>query len=248
MNMTPASAPHCPVCDGAEQAFEMTARGHDLYRCGTCATIYVHGLPSNAEVATGYDDSYDGATTGYFAKVDKKMRRSRGRIRSLKKLVGAGARFLDVGCNGGFVVEAAREAGLDAWGLEVDGVSLAHAREHYPKNNYFLGLVEDFQPDQGFDLIYTSEVIEHVSDVRPFMAAIVRLLNPGGVVYVTTPDISHWRRPRDLDRWDGFNPPVHCVYFNPASMRVLLESLGLQVVKKLPAFKPGMKFIARKPG
>ena len=145
------------------------------------------------------------------------------------------------------VVEAAREAGLDAWGLEVDGVSLAYAREHYPKNNYFLGLVEDFQPDQGFDLIYTSEVIEHVTDVRPFMAAIVRLLNPGGVVYVTTPDISHWRRPRDLDTWDGFNPPVHCVYFNPASMRLLLESLGLEIVKKLPAFKPGMKFIARKP-
>ncbi len=247
MNMTPASAPHCPVCDGAEQVFEMAARGHDLYRCGGCATIYVHGLPSNAEVAAGYDDSYDGATTGYFAKVDKKMRRSRGRIRQLKKLVPTGGRFLDVGCNGGFVVEAAREAGLDAWGLEVDGVSLAYAREHYPKNNYFLGLVEDFQPDQGFDLIYTSEVIEHVSDVRPFMAAIARLLNPGGVVYVTTPDISHWRRPRDLDTWDGFNPPVHCVYFNPASMRLLLESLGLEIVKKLPAFKPGMKFIARKP-
>ncbi|UTW51164.1 class I SAM-dependent methyltransferase [bacterium SCSIO 12827] len=247
MNMTPASAPHCPVCDGAEQVFEMAARGHDLYRCGGCATIYVHGLPSNAEVAAGYDDSYDGATTGYFAKVDKKMRRSRGRIRQLKKLVPTGGRFLDVGCNGGFVVEAAREAGLDAWGLEVDGVSLAYAREHYPKNNYFLGLVEDFQPDQGFDLIYTSEVIEHVSDVRPFMAAIARLLNPGGVVYVTTPDISHWRRPRDLDTWDGFNPPVHCVYFNPASMRLLLESMGLEIVKKLPAFKPGMKFIARKP-
>lgn len=246
MNMTPASAPHCPVCDGAEQVFEMAARGHDLYRCGGCATIYVHGLPSNAEVAAGYDDSYDGATTGYFAKVDKKMRRSRGRIRQLKKLVPTGGRFLDVGCNGGFVVDAAREAGLDAWGLEVDGVSLAYAREHYPKNNYFLGLVEDFQPDQGFDLIYTSEVIEHVSDVRPFMSAIVRLLNPGGVVYVTTPDISHWRRPRDLDTWDGFNPPVHCVYFNPASMRLLLESLGLEIVKKLPAFKPGMKFIARK--
>ena len=247
MNMTPASAPHCPVCDGAEQAFEMSARGHDLYRCGACATVYVHGLPSNAEVAAGYDDSHDGATTGYFAKVDKKMRRSRGRVRQLKKLVPSGARFLDVGCNGGFVVEAAREAGLDAWGLEVDGVSLAYAREHYPKNNYFLGLVEDFQPDQGFDLIYTSEVVEHVAEVRPFMAAIVRLLNPGGVVYVTTPDISHWRRPRDLDAWDGFNPPVHCVYFNPASMRCLLESLGLEVVKKLPAFKPGMKFIARKP-
>ena len=226
----------------------MTSNSCDLYRCGGCGTVYVHGLPSNADLAAMYDDSYDGATTGYFAKVDKKMRRARGRIGALARKLPKGGRFLDVGCNGGFVVEAAREAGFDAWGLEVDGVSIAYAREHYPKNQYFLGLVEDFHPDQGFDLIYSSEVIEHVADVRAFMSAIVGLLNPGGVVYLTTPDISHWRRPKNLDKWDGFNPPVHCVYFNPASLRRLLEDLGLEIVAKLMAFKPGMKFIARKPG
>jgi SAM-dependent methyltransferase len=247
MTEKPLSAPCCPVCDGAEQVFEMTSNQCDLYRCAGCGTIYVHGMPSNAELAESYDDSYDGATTGYFAKVDKKMRRARGRINALKKRVRPGSRFLDVGCNGGFVVEAVREAGFDAWGLEVDGVSVAYAREHFPDNTYHHGIIEDFYPDQGFDLIYSSEVIEHVADVRAFMAAVVRLLNPGGVFYVTTPDISHWRRPRDLEEWDGFNPPVHCVYFNPDSMRKLLTDHGLEVVKKLVAFKPGMKFIARKP-
>lgn len=240
-----AATPRCPVCDGAAQAFEMTANGHDLYRCGGCATLYVHGLPSSSDLAATYEDSYDGATTGYFAKVDKKMRRARGRIRALRGYKDGG-RFLDIGCNGGFVVEAAREAGFDAWGLEVDGVSIAYARQHYPANAYHYGIVEDFRPDHGFDLIYSSEVIEHVADPRAFVGAIARLLNPGGVLYLTTPDISHWRRPRNLGRWDGFNPPVHCVYFNPRSLRLLLENSGLQIVRKLPAFKPGMKFVARK--
>lgn len=238
--------PVCPVCPGGEQAFYTRFNDYDTYSCGGCGTVYAHPLPTNADLAAMYEDSYNGATSGYFAKVDKKMRRARGRVRALKKFQSAG-RFLDVGCNGGFVVEAAREAGYDAWGVEVDGVSLEYARDHYPDNGYHHGLVEDFHPDQGFDVIYSSEVIEHVPDVRAFMTAVARLMNPGGIVYLTTPDISHWRRPKDLSKWDGFCPPVHVTYFNPASMRLLLESLGLEVVKKLIAFKPGMKFIARKP-
>jgi len=241
-----AADPRCPVCDGAPQAFAMAANGHDLYRCGGCETLYVHGLPSSLDLAATYEDSYDGATSGYFAKVDKKMRRARGRIRALRRHV-PGGRFLDIGCNGGFVVEVAREAGFDAWGVEVDSVSLAYARQHYPANGYHHGIIEDFRPDRGFDLIYSSEVIEHVADPRVFITSVFRLLNPGGVLYVTTPDISHWRRPRDLGRWDGFNPPVHCVYFNPASLRLLLENAGLRVLRKLPAFKPGIKMIAQKP-
>lgn len=204
-------------------------------------------MPTNAQLAAEYENAYQDTTTGYFEKVAKKMRRSRGRIRQIKKYA-PGRRFLDVGCNGGFMVEAAREHGFEACGVEVDGVSVAYAREHYPENQYFHGLVEDFRADRGFDLIYSSEVIEHIPDVRGFMSAIVRLMNPGGAVYLTTPDISHWRRPRKLSAWNGFCPPMHCVYFNPASLRRLLESLGLEIVKKLPAFKPGMKFIARKPG
>jgi len=161
----------------------------------------------------------------------------------------AGKRALDIGCGAGLLAEPLARLGAAVTGIDAAAENIEAARAHAAQSglaiDYRTGGIEAL--DGRFDLVTCLEVIEHVAEVRPFMAAIVRLLNPGGVVYVTTPDISHWRRPRDLDKWDGFNPPVHCVYFNPASMRRLLESLGLEVVKKLPAFKPGMKFIARKP-
>jgi 2-polyprenyl-3-methyl-5-hydroxy-6-metoxy-1,4-benzoquinol methylase len=176
------------------------------------------------------------------------MRRARRRMRYLSRFVPGGA-FLDIGCNGGFMVEAARERGFDAQGLDIDGVSIAYARRHYPKNTFFHGTIESYTavPEAlRFDLVYCSEVIEHLPDVQGFTAAVAGLLRPGGVFFVTTPDISHWRRPRDLPAWDAFCPPSHCIYFNPDSLRLLLERHGLRVVRRRLALKPGIKLICRK--
>jgi len=250
--MTPMSEesarPVCPVCDVAESTFYKDWKGMRLYACGGCGTVYMFPMPTVEDVEALYADAYGGATEGYFSKVDKKMKRSRGRMRSLKKLV-TGRRFLDVGSNGGFMAEAAREAGFEATGVEIDPVSVAYARANYPANAFFCGPVEDFMSEahEGFDLIYSSEVIEHVFDPNAFVGAIARLLHPGGVFFVTTPDISHWRRPKNVEDWDAFCPPSHCLYFNPGSLAGLLERHGLVVEGKKWAFKPGIKMWARKP-
>jgi 2-polyprenyl-3-methyl-5-hydroxy-6-metoxy-1,4-benzoquinol methylase len=68
---------------------------------------------------------------------------SRGRIRQLTKYARRG-RFLDVGCNGGFMVEAPREAGFDAVGLDIDSVAIGYAQKHYREKQSFSGMVEAF--------------------------------------------------------------------------------------------------------
>ena len=99
-----------------------------------------------------------------------------------------------------------------------------------------------------FDVAYCSEVIEHVPNANRFVAAIAALMAPGGMLFLTTPDISHWRRPRDLAAWDVFVPPVHCLYFSPANLARLLGKHGLRIVHRRPAFKPGIKVLACKAG
>jgi SAM-dependent methyltransferase len=236
----------CPVCGSQHAAHFIRHDGWDLFRCGDCASVYVFPPPSAATTHALYVDAYEGATSGYFAKVEKKLRRSRGRLAQLRRHV-KGGRFLDVGCNGGFVVEAAREAGFKAFGLDLDPVSIAYAKRHYPQNVFVCGPVQSLnEPDESFDLLYCSEVIEHVPETHDFLAAVARLLKPGGIFYVTTPDISHWRVPKDVTRWDAFCPPSHCVFFTPASLTAALARHGLRVVKRRPAFKPGIKLLARK--
>ncbi len=242
----------CPACGSEMAEFWHRYDGIDLVRCERCKTIFMDPLPVPEEMADFYEDSYENASTGYFAKVEKKMKRSRGRMGFLARFAPVG-RFLDVGSNGGFMVEAARERGFDSFGVDIDGVSVGYAKEHYPQNRFFHGTVESLAAGvfgdefrESFDLAYSSEVIEHVPDAEGCAAAIAALLKPGGYLFITTPDISHWRRPRDVEAWDAFCPPSHCIYFNPDSLSLLLGRHGLKTVRRRPAFKPGIKLLCRK--
>jgi len=220
-----------------------------LFECARCGFVWLDPLPDPAEVAFLYQDTAEGATTGYFAKVARKLARSRGRVRQILRLLPGGAKgktFLDIGANGGFMSEAAREAGFSTIGIEPDGNAVAFARRHFPGNDFRQGLLETTELDaQSIDVAYCSEVIEHVADCNRFMARLALLLKPGALLYLTTPDISHWRRPK-LERWDAFCPPAHCLYFNPRNLRMLLERHGFAIVRKRLAFKPGIKILARK--
>ncbi len=138
--------PPCPICEAATPAIFHRQGGVTLLRCGGCGFVWLDPLPGRPEVAALYDDAYAQASTGYFAKAEKKLARARRRVRQILKLLpggAAGRSFLDVGCNGGFTAEAAREAGFTAFGVEPDPVSVAYARKHYPQATYVTGLLED---------------------------------------------------------------------------------------------------------
>jgi SAM-dependent methyltransferase len=238
-------SPTCPACATAGASWFITDNNCDMFRCGRCGTLFVSPPPLVEDTDKIYTDAYHGATSGYFAKVEKKLRRSAGRVRKLKRYV-RGGRFLDVGCNGGFMVQAAREAGFDAFGIDIDAVSIAYAREHYGAH-FETTHVEEFATRGGsFDLIYCSEVVEHVPQPLPFLAAIAAVLAPGGYLFITTPDVGHWRVPCDIRRWDAFSPPWHCTLFTEKGLRAGLARSGFEIVRRLPAFKPGIKLFVRR--
>jgi len=242
----------CQVCESTERRLFIVHDGRELFSCVTCGLVYLDPMPTEDEIAALYTDAYAGASDGYFRKTGSKMRRSQRRARALARVtpdLGSQARrFLDVGANGGFMVEAARELGFTAVGLDIDPVSVEFARTSFAANCFYLGTVEQFGATEhgAFDVVYCSEVIEHVTDANAFVAAIAQTMRPGAVLYLTTPDISHWRRPKDITAWDGFCPPAHCLYFSPANLDRLLARHGLRTVRRHFAWKPGIKLIARR--
>ncbi|MEE9302102.1 MAG: methyltransferase domain-containing protein [Alphaproteobacteria bacterium] len=243
-----ADTPACQVCCGTESRHFIHVGGMDIYECLECGLVYLHPAPTEEEIRERYNDA-KGATVCYFAKVESKMRRSRRRARHLAHMLGPGSRrrLLDVGCSGGFMVEAAREQGFEASGIDLDPVSIAYAREHYPDNHFFRGTIEEFAPGrEPFDTVYCSEVVEHVPDANRFVAEIAGLMRPGAVLYLTTPDISHWRRPKNVLEWNAFVPPQHCLYFGPKNLALLLRRHGLDVFRRRIAWKPGIKLFARR--
>jgi SAM-dependent methyltransferase len=245
----------CQVCDGANCPPLIEQDEWRFRRCADCGLVFLSPMLSDAELAELYSNPDSSGTRGYFHKEASKLRRARIRVRMLAGATAGGAkgrRFLDVGCSGGFMTQAAVAAGFITWGIDLDGEAVAHAKAHYPGATYRVSGLAEFAADfaarseEPFDAVYCSEVLEHVADANAFVGAISGLMAPGGVLYLTTPDIGHWRRPRHLPSWDVFTPPRHCLFFSSGNLRQLLARHGLNIYRRQWAFKPGLKVFARK--
>lgn len=240
------SAPHCKAC-GAELSHDKS-RGHkgdyNLLACTACGSVTVDPFPTVAELVAFYQN-YKG-TTDYRKKQKRKIERAMRRIRRLRRYT-RGRRFLDVGCNYGFTVRAALNLKLDAFGIDMDETAVRGSQQMFGTDKFEAVSVEHYAERGGkADIIYTSEVIEHVPDPDSFIKAISSILADSGVLYLTTPDSGHWRVPRNFAKWKEVMPPEHITYFTRNGMKRLLDKHGLEVEKFFFALKPGMRLIARK--
>lgn len=214
-----------------------------IVRCDGCGLRAVERAPC-ANALSGFYQAYY-ANADYRAKRDKKIARCRRRIRALKSAA-PGRRFLDVGCNLGFAVEAARIEGLSAHGIEIDAAAVATATSLFPGVDIRCADVGAFaETGARFDFLWCTEVIEHALDFRSFATALGALAAPGALLYLTTPDAGHWRVPRAFASWDEVKPPEHLQWFEARHLRQLFEPLGFDLRFGF-ATKPGLRVVARK--
>ncbi len=105
--------------------------------------------------------------------------------------IDAGANLLEVGCGEGygssmFAAKIARVTGLD-----LNSGAVEHARERYATDNlsftHYGGAAFPFE-DAAFDAAVSFQVIEHVDDDAAFVAQISRVLLPGSMLLMTTPN------------------------------------------------------------
>lgn len=237
---------NCAACLSDNIEEKLTKDQMIFDECGNCGFTFMNPMIDYESIATFYSE-YPG-TAGYTRKAEKKVRRARGRMKRLNKIVPGGT-FLDVGCNAGFVVEEARKVGFDAFGIDLSVEGVAYGKKHFSQNTFYAQSIEhaaDKLPQ--FDLIYTSEVIEHVLEPDSFVQHISKLMKPGSYLYLTTPDAGHWRRPKGLLDWHEFKPPEHCLYFTYKALSTVLERHDIILKKKYFNHKTGLKVLAQKAG
>ena len=102
-----------------------------------------------------------------------------------------GLRILDIGCGGGLLAEPIARLGATVTGIDVTEAAImaasAHAKQPGLNIDYRCCTAEDLANTSiTFDVIYASEVIEHVADRGLFIKAIASMLDQKGVVIVTT--------------------------------------------------------------
>ncbi len=140
--------------------------------------------------------------------------------------------LLDVGCGVGFFLREAKNRGWQVYGTEYSGEGIKRCEEKGIEVRQ--GKLDANQfGDISFDVITSFEVIEHINNPVEEMKEISKLLRPGGLFYVTTPNFNSISRNLLKQQWNIIGYPEHLSYYTRKTLKKLLQSSGFRHKKIL---------------
>lgn len=216
---------YCPACCQRGSHSRGQKNNFQLLSCQTCATLYTATNPDMNQ-APDYDSYYTAENLTVPSFINSILDEIVATFEPYRK----NNRLLDVGCGAGTFLEASARAGWEATGVEVSRT----AAEHVSGRGFevFCGELEKAgYPDEHFDVVILSEVLEHVPDPRALLEASARVLRSGGLLWGTTP---HGRgiSARFLGLgWSTICPPEHLQLFSVSGIRELFTGVGLSNIK-----------------
>jgi SAM-dependent methyltransferase len=157
-------------------------------------------------------------------------------LRSLK----AGDRALDLGSGAGDFTAALAQHGARAVGADVAQAALRRARARHPELDFRLVPIDGPLPfeDGSFELVWASEVIEHIADTARWLSEVRRVLVPRGRMLLTTP--SHGRLRVALGGMERFSEPLgdHLHLYTRRSLTETLDEFGFSSIIVRTALGP----------
>jgi SAM-dependent methyltransferase len=233
----------CVLCGSAEcdpeaygYDFEYNTAGNPFrfVRCRGCGHVYLNPRPRAEDLGVIYPPTYYTLSAGIDGVVRRAQRVWEGRkVHVYERALGAGKkRILDIGCGDGRFLQVLKDFGPSDW--ELVGVDFDEAAVERCRARGFTAIakrVEDMVDEEGtFDAVVMLQLIEHVEDPVALARRVAKLLRPGGVFVVETPNLAGWDYRLFHRRWWGhYHFPRHWNLFSTASLERMLTDAGFVI-------------------
>lgn len=151
-------------------------------------------------------------------------------------------RVLEIGCGNGVTLELLKNRGASyVCGFEVNPTVAAQARARKSVDEVHVGDIEKEVtsfPDNSFDIVVASHVLEHLVDPWRLTREICRILRPGGVLVGAIPNVRHLSVIMPLvlkGKWDyadsGIMDWTHVRFFTRDGIFAMLNKAGFRDVR-----------------
>jgi SAM-dependent methyltransferase len=220
-------------------------------RCLACGTVHLRSpLPRDISVVGEEESGLYGQQYWFqhqssdlgLPEIDSRSRtdlpeRNLYWLRTLMKYKPSGAKVLEIGCAHGGFVALARQAGYDAFGLELSPAIVEYARRTF-QAPVLCGPIERHSIAAGsLDAIAAMDVLEHFPDPLATLGKYARLLAPDGVLLMQTPclhrtELTYNQLVESNDRFPlQLKEHEHAFLFNKSSIQEFLRRVGFEYVR-----------------
>jgi len=222
----------CYLCGSKRKRYLFDSYAGDTYaKCDVCGLVY-----QNPRAETTYDSTFwesavdpDGVIRQLAEEREKKIIDQYSYdLKNLTKM--PPGKILDVGCGLGFFLSAL-DSKWEKYGTDVSEFATDYARQHYPDISVFTGEVyEAGYKSNFFDVVYCFEVMEHINNPHEIINEISRVVKPGGIVMISTPNIGSYCAKRFKGNFRLLSTP-HIILWSRKTLSLLLRASGLEPFK-----------------
>src|ERR1035437_219948 len=217
---------NCPSCKSSLYEIEFNKGKFLGKKCSNCSLIYLSPNISNIESIYNSENPESSPSKYYEMTRDIDYKTFVSRLLLLEKYAKKES-ILDIGCNVGTFLEAARD---NKWSniLGIEPIP-SSAKKGQEKN---IPIINDFftkdianSNANKFDAVYLGDVIEHLANPNQMLSYINIVLKQDGFLMIVTPNYESL-----VARFLQYKPHEHILYFTKYSLENILKSNNYCVI------------------
>jgi 2-polyprenyl-3-methyl-5-hydroxy-6-metoxy-1,4-benzoquinol methylase len=235
----------CNACGtNAFQELSTVDQWH-IGRCGKCSLIYLNPMPFFEPSAEFSEMSLDFQYTRFQHNItpvvlEHDRRQVAAQLAMCSQIYGGTSepgKFLDIGCGSGSSVRAAADLGWDSTGVDIDPALVELGRRQLNVDLRCSPLLGSGLESGQFQFIRLRDVIEHLPNPYEVLLEVKRLLAPGGIALIATPNEGALSAQVRLlvggrrDRVAAVAPPHHVHGFTPKTLAMTVKRAGLEILE-----------------
>src|SRR5262245_31745297 len=241
----------CPICQKDECKWLFTdinrreglTLSANLVECRNCGMNYVNPAPTPTSLAQIYREGLVDTVCKDLTEVQPISRRGsspsflrsiiyaangffRGHPHDWPDYTKDGGSILDFGCLDGSKLVYWYQHGWQVAGIDLNERAVDIARKRFPDGLFWCGDVFDLEISERFDYIRADNVVEHLFDPLAYLAALGKMLNPGGWLRVFVPNGAALSAQLFKRYSAAYWMPFHLNLFSSATLECVLRKSG----------------------